>query len=455
MASFFSGSRLRRAAVACCLLASAWAACATSIVAQQVTNPFRSPTGPVADGGWDSLPCEADCGVPYGDACCDCCEPSCGCASPCGLNNKYCQGGWFGAEWIYWQLGGSRRLPPLVTASPSTIDLNEAGRLDNPSTFILAGDESVNDGWRSGFRLSTGVWLDCCHNWGIGGDYFNLGNDGYNYLSQPSADLIVARPFYNTELGEDDAELVSVPNELDGTARVRSGDSFQGAGLTVTRCLWSCCDPCTGSESRLAGLGGYRYYNYDSDLTITENLTVLENTTTPLVPGTTFFVQDRFRTRNEFNGGEIGLQGYKQHCWWWVDGTAKMAIGNQRRSVTVSGRTITSVPGDDTTDLPGGLLTSSETNIGTYHDSSVVVIPEFRLGVGTCLTRCWSIHAGYNVILWGDVARAASHLPPGLAVDPRNLPPVQSGGGDDPVFPGIRGTQLIAHGLDLSMTWQY
>jgi hypothetical protein len=95
------------------------------------------------------------------------------------------------------------------------------------------------------------------------------------------------------------------------------------------------------------------------------------------------------------------------------------------------------------------------TNIGTYHDTDFVVIPEFHLGAGAMLTRCWSIHAGYNVIIWSDVARAASHLPPGLQVDPRNLPPVQTGGGDEPVFPGIRGSQLVAHGFDLSVSWQF
>ena len=318
-------------------------------------------------------------------------------------DNKYCYGGWVGAEWLHWQLDGNR-LPPLVTSGPATTPLADVAQLDDPDTQILSGDETVNDGWRNGFRLSGGVWLNCCHTWGIGGDYFNIGNDDYNFLGQPDPNLIIGRPFFNTETGADDAELVSVPDELDGTVHVNSSDDFQGAGLTLTHCLWRCCDCCTGNESQIAGLGGYRYYKYDSDLTITENLTVLPNTTTPLVPGTTFFVQDSFRTRNEFNGGELGLQGYKQHCWWWVDGMAKIALGQNSRTVTVSGRTITDVPGGGTSDDPGGLLTSGETNIGTYHDSDFVVIPEFRLGVGALLTRCWAVHAGYNVIIWSDVS---------------------------------------------------
>jgi hypothetical protein len=62
---------------------------------------------------------------------------------------------------------------------------------------------------------------------------------------------------------------------------------------------------------------------------------------------------------------------------------------------------------------------------------------------------------GYNVIIWNDVARAASHLPPGLQVDPRNLPPVQAGGGSEPEFPGIKGSQLLAHGLDLGVMFAF
>ena len=36
------------------------------------------------------------------------------------------------------------------------------------------------------------------------------------------ANLVIGRPFFNTETGADDAELVSVPNELDGTVHVNS-----------------------------------------------------------------------------------------------------------------------------------------------------------------------------------------------------------------------------------------
>jgi hypothetical protein len=319
----------------------------------------------------------------------------------------------------------------------------------------LSGDETVNDDWRDGYRVFGGVWLDCCRTCSVGVDYFDAGNDDYSFTSENDPTRVVGRPFFDTELGTDGLQLVSVPGELEGTVRVKSSDGFRGAGITFNRQLWQCCDPCSCNSRELSFLGGYRFYEYDTNLTITENLLVLPGTQTPLVPGTTFFVQDRFRTHNEFNGGEIGLQGFSKHCCWWLDGMAKIAMGEQHRRVTVDGQTVIDVPGGGTSTAAGGLLTSEVTNIGHYDDSDFVVIPEFRLGIGGQLTHYCSIRAGYNVIIWNDVARAASHLPPGLQVDPRNLPPVQPGGGPEPVFPGIRGSELMAHGLDLSLMFSF
>jgi len=454
MTSCLIGSRSRRAAALSLLCACAFVGQAKLANAQEIIVGDQPSWGDavVSDGG-----CYGGCDGYCSDGYCGC-DNYCGCdeCQP-GCNDSQCClcPGWFSAEYILWRLDGSKRLPPLVTASPSSVPIADAAQLDEPGTFILAGDEKVNNDWRSGYRFSGGFWLDCCQTCGIGADYFELGDDDFNFLSPQDSSIITGRPFFNTQTGQDDAELVSVPNELDGTANVRSTDSFRGAGLTLNKSLWRCCDPCCGTAAGLTMIGGYRFYEYDTNLSITENLTVLPGTTAPLVPGTTFFVQDRFRTHNEFNGGEMGLQGYKKRCCWWVDGMAKVAMGNQHRTVRVNGTTIVDVPNGGVAIAEGGLLTSSQTNIGRYDDNDFVVIPEFRLGLGACVTKRIAVRAGYNCIIWSDVARAGSHLPPGLEVDPRNLPPVQQGGGSEPEFPGVRGSQLIAHGLDASVLIQW
>lgn len=461
MSRSISGSGACRAAAIGLLCVCALVARIPSAAAQEmmsgddgssfVSDGAMSPMN--GDGGCYGGSCDGG----YGGDCYGGCNPcdSCGynsCTSTC---DSGCCSGWFGAEYLRWRLDGGDRTPPLVTAGPVSAG-SSAALLDQMDTVVLAGDEKLNDDWRDGYRFFGGLWLDCCHTCGIGFDYFDVGNDNYNSTSPQDPSIVVGRPFFNTETGMEDLELVSVPDELDGTAQVKSNDGFRGAGATANMSVWRCCDPCCpGNSSGVSVLGGYRFYDFDSNLSITERLLVLPNTTTPLVPGTTFLVHDSFRTENEFHGGEIGLQGYKKRCWWWVDGMAKVALGANHRTVRINGRTITDVPNSGMTVDRGGLLTSEVTNIGSYSDTDFAVIPEFRLGLGVCVTKCCSVRAGYNVIYWGDVARASSQLPPGLAVDPRNIPPVQNGGGAEPIFAGIDGSELIAHGFDASVQFQW
>ena len=302
--------------------------------------------------------------------------------------------------------------------------------------------------------MSTGFWLDCCHTCGFGVDWFQLGDDDYDFTSPQNPGIITARPFFNTMTAANDAELVSVPNQLSGTAHVHSGDDFEGAGATFNKSIWRCCDCC--NSSNLSVIGGYRFYRFDTDLSITENLTVLPGTQTQLVPGTTFS-----GPRQSSAPATISTV-VKSACKPTSNASAsgstawpKSRMGQNVRTVTINGQTITDVPGGGVATAAGGLLTSSVTNIGQYRDTDFVVIPEFKAGIGACLTKCCSVHAGYDCIIWSDVTRAAGALPPGLAVDPNNLPPVQPGGGAAPAFAGIHGTQLVAHGIDANIQFQW
>jgi hypothetical protein len=462
MTSCFLGSRSRRAAALGLLCAWATVVQANRATAQQMAmgNQYGGSGAVVSDGCVSPANCECGpaCSYGYGDyQCYGNCD---GCTQPDDCNqcgdgccHSSCDG-WFTAEYLAWRLTGTD-LPPLLTSTPagSTPPAGVVqGSLADPNATVISGNERVNDGWRSGYRLSTGFWLDCCHSCGFGVDYFELGDDDYNFTS-PQDSIIVGRPFFNTTTAAQDSELVSVPNQLSGTATVHSGDDFKSAGATFNKSIWCCCDCC--QSSNLSVIGGYRFYRFDNDLSITENLTVLPGTQSPLVVGTTFFVEDSFRVRNDFNGGEVGLTCYKQRKCVWVDGMAKIAMGQNVRTITINGETITDVPGGGVSTAAGGLLTSSVTNIGRYRDTDFQVIPEFKAGIGVCLTKCCSVHAGYDCIIWPDVIRAASALPTNLAVDPRNLPPVQAGGGADPAFPGFHGSQLVANGIDASIQWQW
>jgi hypothetical protein len=367
----------------------------------------------------------------------------------CGVAKGY-EEFWFRADAILWQLDGTD-LPPLVTASHASVPLSMAGRLDNPSTDILAGGEEVGDRIRAGFALSGGYWIDPYQGWGLAAEYFNAGRDSYGFTGGPNDGRILARPFFDAQAGEQSAEFVEIPTELAGLVRVTAFDNFQGAGGALEARVWCCGDACSARQADVSIVGGYRYYQHDSRLLITESLVVLPDTMTAMIPGTQILVRDRFAARNQFNGAEIGLKGRVRNDIWWIDGSALLAIGGNRRVVFVDGSTFNLVPGVGTNLSIGGLLTSGVTNMGRYADTDGVVIPRFRFGGGVKLTEWLSAKVGYNIIIWDDVAQAGSHLPPGLAVDPRNIPPVEAGGGPEPAFPGIRGQYFVAHGLDLGV----
>ena len=409
-----------------------------------------------------------DCGiVGCGD---EVCEPECGfdgssydswsgsscnsCGGGCCTGN--CKGNgydqfWVRGEYLYWQITG-QQAPPLVTSSPEGTSLATAGRLDQSTTNVLVGNDELTQGWQSGFGVSGGFWLDPCLGLAVTGDYFRIGEDGFNSSLGPADNIIYARPFFNSELGVQDAEMVNVPDELAGNVHVQSTSQFQGAGLGLEKCLWNCGNPNScGPSGWLTLIGGYRYYQLNSSLQINEDLMVLDGTSTPLVPGTSILVEDKFGARNQFHGGEVGLQGRRQEGFIWIDGLAAIAVGGNMRDVSINGGTTTTVPSAGTTSSPGGLLTSSETNIGNYSDTQATVIPRFRLGVGCQVSERVSARFGYNVIIWNDAVQAVSQLPPDLATDPRNLPPVQGGGGPQPANPGMYGTTVVAHGADLGL----
>ena len=78
----------------------------------------------------------------------------------CGVPGQY----WFTGEYLNWQTSGAH-LPPMVSALTGP---NE----DIPVT--LFGDRDIRDGNHEGYRMDFGMWLDCCHCWGIEADYFDI-----------------------------------------------------------------------------------------------------------------------------------------------------------------------------------------------------------------------------------------------------------------------------------------
>ena len=344
---------------------------------------------------------------------------TCGPNGACGPAGRF----WVSGEYVYWIAKGASS-PALVTSAPTGLPRNTAGTLGNPATTTVFGGDNLNNDWRSGFRVRSGFWFDCCQTIGLDASMFYLGegSDGGQFAGQGNPGLF--RPFRNALTGMQATELVAFldPNGanaglspvLSGGVDVRSTSNLWGGDINLRKNLH--CTPC----SRLDLLLGYRYMRLRDTLDIREDL-LSSGTTNPFAPqGTTIVVRDRFNTVNEFNGGQIGVAGEVRRGAFFLGYTAKVALGNVHSSVEINGsRTATLPNGGGTSTSTGGLL-AQPSNIGRYSFDEFAVLPEGGLTLGYQVSSNVRAFAGYNFLYWNKVVRASEQVD--IDVNPTQIP---------------------------------
>ena len=330
----------------------------------------------------------------YGGDCGDGCGPCGPCRGPIYVRGEYL---------AWWATGDS--LPPLVTTSPASTLPAQAGVLGQPGTSILYGNDSVNKQARSGARVAIGWWISPMAR--IEGDWFGLGTIKSNFDQSSDGGTILARPFFNLSTHAPDSNLIAYPGLTRGTIGVQSTSNFLGAGIHATQNMM-CCDNSCNRMGRVDFLYGVRYLGLYEGLTDNGTLTTLTQGTVPT--GTVLSTTDSFKTSNSFFGGNLGLSGEMRKSCWTLSGVGRLGIGGTSETVTISGSTATTLPGNATTRSNGGLL-AMPTNIGTYHRNVFALVPHLELKVGYNFTPAWRATFGYDVIYWSRVVR------PGQQVD--------------------------------------
>jgi hypothetical protein len=339
--------------------------------------------------------------------------------------------------------------------------------LGQPGTTILFGDSEVNGGGRAGVDTILGMWLDCGHTWGLEANFFDAGGNTTNYDSGLSNGYpILARPYVDVTNPLDQfnsSELVAFPDLLAGQVTVHASDDFHSAGFDLRRNLICCCECCEccdcggqcGSDCRGDGsncccgrvfrldlTAGYRNYGLSDDLDIQEHLVTLAS---QAQTGTQFNIIDSFRTRNYFNGGELGLIGTVYRGRWSCQFSTQLALGINSEIVHINGATNIITPDGTVTSYPGGLL-ALQTNIGDYARNQFVVVPQFGLEIGYQFTAHLRGFLGYDFLYWGQVLRAGDQI--NLHIDTGNIPPPLPGAGPQPSF-AFNSTSFWAQGIRL------
>lgn len=377
--------------------------------------------GGCADG---SCAMQSACSSCDGGGCDSCSVGSyCGsCSSPRGFCICFPSHGWVHAEYLLWYQSGMR-VPPLVTSSPTSTARSAVGVLGEPTTSTLfgGGDDYLTDD-RSGFRIRFGWWLSSFPCWGLEGEYTGLGEQTESYFNQSTGDPILARPFFNALDGREDSELVAFPDVVTGSIAADITSEFDGAAVRLRRqlcCSSGCCFSTLSCQSvpfssRLDGTIGYRFWELDESLTVREDLQLAGTQ-----QNGSFDIIDRFQTRNQFNGAELGVLWQGRRGWWSLDALMRLGIGNVHQTVTINGSTQI-VENGATSNFDTGFLTQ-RTNIGTYDRDKFTMVPELGLTLGYQLTRRMRATMGYSLVYWGNVVRPGDQVD--LDVNPNLLAP--------------------------------
>jgi hypothetical protein len=386
--------------------------------------PLKGP-GPVAEETWGNEISTWHGGMPCGDAIGApvplCCDDVSGC---CGLGGWWCWGKrlfthreccdiccdgccpprpcfWARGEYLLWTVKDAP-LPPLVTVN------NIPGAppvLGMMGTGVAIGGHGEDYDIRSGGRFTLGFGLPCLGNMGFETTYFFLASRTTSPSVNSGGVPGVGRPF--TEVGailsspgNQQAQLVAFPGVVAGRVVVAASNDLWGIEANFRNGL------CCGCNYRVDFLWGFRHLTLTENVNITEDL---RNISQPIAGSTSIGVSDRFFTRNEFYGGQVGIDGEYRWRGWFVGGNAKLAAGTMHQHVVIDGTTVFR-DGLMPAIVRGGLLALPGTNIGTYNRDTFALVPELGVKLGYNFTEHLRGYVGYDVVYASSVVRPGDQI---------------------------------------------
>jgi hypothetical protein len=351
---------------------------------------------------------------------------------------------------VLWTSGNP--VPALLTTNDTVPDHADAGILNVGEARVLLGDRRLDTGNRSGVSLTLGRWLDPCQDWGVQATWMYAGgaSDELNAAWQSSGDPVLARPFFNVATGMEDAQLVAYPNVVQGLMVAQTHSDLRSAEALL-RGHWS-----RGTSGRIDVLSGYRHLGFHEGLWLEEQLTIVAPDGNIQI-GTRVDLFDRFRTRNDFHGGKLGVLTSLDHGAVSLDIAAKLGVGSVWRESVIDGQTEVRTPPGGVSTSPGGLL-ALPSNMGTYRDSSFAVLPELDLKARWMLTDRLSLNLGYQLLFLTNVHRTGQQID--RRIDAGQLSgalPVnnQTGAGQIHPVASPSSSTLRAQGMTFGLTFIY
>jgi hypothetical protein len=358
---------------------------------------------------------------------------------------------WFNNN-LTWSWIKHDKAPPLVTAGP--VNAASPGRLDDPQTRVLFDGTKLQDEPFFGANFVIGGWFDECQLWGGEVGYFFLGATDSDFLASASGaagtqGLFI--PFFNPLTNQEDAFTVADPTRASGIVRINSRTFLNGADGHALLSCWR------GASFRVDSIVGVRWIGLEEAITIEENVREFRSfVSNGNVIGSDVGIYDRFDTRNDFIGGDIGLKSQHKFGCWSIDMLGRIAIGGTHQNIRGTGWTGVTPTGFPTGITGGGRLVTAA-NSGSISNDEFSVVPEFGLTLGWRPRHWLRFTLGYNVLWWSNVVRPGEQID--NVINPRSVPTALefNEGPLDPARPGFLSKQsdFWAQSLSLGINFMY
>lgn len=386
------------------------------------------------------------------------CNPCAPC-DPCACENQF----WGTAEYLYWKIKDSPKTIPLIVTGPAVA--SGIAVVDNDYTVVL-GNEKIKNKWRSGGRFALGGWFNDDQCYGAEISYFFLpkGKKSSSVFSDGSAgSAFLAIPFFDVVRGTESSIQVALPagetglaGPFSGLAKLKVSNNLQGAELNgLARFSYNC-------DSHFDVLVGFRYLYFGETLRFDTNSPYVA----PFDPGVTapdvFITKDRFKTENNFYGGQIGFIWETLFCEdYFINLKAKVALGAVQQKLDIQGELITNdfigfdpVP---PVEYEGGYF-ALPSNIGHHKKTKFAVLPEVNVNVGYQIMDCLRLQLGYSFLYLNHVLYATDQID-------RNINPSQSSAIELEANPTLVGASspkalhksksLWAQGLNVGLEYRF
>lgn len=315
---------------------------------------------------------------------------------------------WLESDYLLWTIKQAPLPVPLVTAA----SLNDPvpGALNQPGTEILIGDQGVDIGWQSGFRVALGGWIDYGEILGIEASFFMLPRKSIHQSVGTSGEpgsLNLAVPIFDvTGLwglnGVPGETIFILPGPLGGPGfsgnfSLKMSSQLLNSELnTITYALGN-------YPFRIDCIGGLRWIQLQESLSFTGQTAAL-----PGASVTGFYnFEDSFKTNNNFFGLQLGLQAKRMMHRYLLNAFAKAALGYMDQIIKIDGTSQTSngnlfykTQNTGNEVLPGGVF-AEPTNIGSHHRGDFAVVLESGLNFTYLLSRSLEVGLSYN-FLWAN-----------------------------------------------------